>query len=53
MASFGLQLVTTVAYTFAVESVKPELAVRVPLFIAVVRGLYSYVTRTAHDAVPG
>ncbi|KAL8283127.1 hypothetical protein RQP46_005905 [Phenoliferia psychrophenolica] len=42
IAFFGIQIVSTVAYTYAIESQTPSFASRVPLFIGFLRGLYAF-----------
>ncbi|KAM0749529.1 MFS general substrate transporter [Meredithblackwellia eburnea MCA 4105] len=42
IAAFGLQLVTTVVYTYTVESQPVDLMPRVPLFVALTRQVYAY-----------
>ncbi|GAA5857965.1 hypothetical protein JCM1840_000986 [Sporobolomyces johnsonii] len=42
IAIFGLQLVTTVSYAYVVESMPPDLAPRVPAFVALFRQIYAF-----------
>ncbi|KAK4704618.1 hypothetical protein P7C70_g1592, partial [Phenoliferia sp. Uapishka_3] len=42
IALFGVQLITTVVYTYVVESQPPRLAPRVPLFVAFVRQICAF-----------
>ncbi|GAA6063040.1 hypothetical protein JCM10212_001019 [Sporobolomyces blumeae] len=42
IALFGTQLLTTVCYSYSIESMPPALAPRVPAFIATVRQVYAF-----------
>jgi hypothetical protein len=43
IALFGTQLLTTVSYSYSIESLPPRLAPRAPAFIATVRQVYAFI----------